>query len=72
MPALFKAIILQYFTVLHDKLRSFNRVFSHEVTAAILVSQNSETSATLVSQTNPLGAKLFSYAIVLFCSNKFA
>ena len=31
------------------------RVFSHDVTAAILVSQDNETAAMLVSQTNPLG-----------------
>ena len=30
------------------------RVFSHEVMAAILVSQNNETAAMLVSQTNPV------------------
>ena len=49
-----------------------NRVFSHDVTAAILVSQNNETAAMLVSQTNPLGVVLFSYANAFFCSNKFA
>ena len=45
-------------------------VFSHDVTAAILVSQNNETAAMLVSQTNPLGVVLFSYANDFFCSNK--
>ena len=30
-------------------------VFSHDVTAAILVSQNNETVAIWVSQTNPVG-----------------
>ena len=50
----------------------WNRVFSHDDTAAILVSQNNETAAVLVSQTNPVGVKLFSYAKALFCSNKFA
>ena len=49
-----------------------NRVFSHDVTAAILVSQNNETAAMLVSQTNPLGVELFSYANAFFCFNKFA
>ena len=39
----------------------FYRVFSHDVTAAILV-----------SQTNPLRAELFSYANAFFCSKKFA
>ena len=48
------------------------RVFSHDVTAAILVSQNGETAAMLVSQTNPLGVELFSYANAFFCSSKFA
>jgi len=49
-----------------------NRVFSHDVTAAILVSQNNDTAVMLVSQTNPLGVQLFSYANAFFCSNKFA
>ena len=48
------------------------RVFSHDVTAAILVSQNNETAAMLVSQTSPLGVELFSHANAFFCSNKFA
>ena len=51
---------------------SCNRVFSHDVTAAILVSQNNETAAMLVSQTSPLGVELFSYANAFFCPNKFA
>ena len=48
------------------------RVFSHDITAAILVSQNNEMAAVLVSQTSPVGDKLFSYANTFFCSNKFA
>ena len=48
------------------------RVFSHDVTAAILVSQNNEMAAMLVSQTNPVGVELLSYANAFFCSNKFA
>ena len=48
------------------------RVFSYDVTAAILVSQNNETAAMLVSQTNPLGVELFSYANAFLCSKKFA
>ena len=52
--------------------RNTYRVFSHDVTAAILVSQNNETAAMLVSQTNPLGVELFSYANAFFCSSKFA
>ena len=45
---------------------------SHDVTAAILVSQNNETEAMLVSQTSPVGVELLSYANAFFCSNKFA
>ena len=45
-----------------------NRVFSHDVTAAILVFQNNETAAMLVSQTSPVGVELFSYANAFFCS----
>lgn len=37
------------------------RVFSHEVTADILASQNNEKAATVVSQTNLVGVELFSY-----------
>ena len=48
-----------------------NRVFSHDVTAAILVSQNNETAVMLVFQTSPVGVELFSYANAFFCSNKF-
>ena len=47
-------------------------MFSHDVMAAIFVSQNNETAAMLVSQTNPLGVGLFSYANAFFCPNKFA
>jgi len=48
------------------------RVFSHNVTAAKLVSKNNETVAILVSQTNPVGVERFSYENASFCSNKFA
>ena len=51
---------------------AFNRVFSHDVTAAILVSQTNKTAAMLVSQTSPLGVELFSYANAFVCYNKFA
>ena len=50
----------------------YYRVFSHDVTAAILVSQNNDTAAMLVSLTSPVGVELFSYANAFFCSNKFA
>ena len=53
-------------------LKASYRVFSYDVTAAILVSQNSEMAALLVSQINPVGVELFSYANAFFCSNKFA
>ena len=43
------------------------RVFSHEVTAAILASQNNEMVAILVSQTNPIGLKLYSYLKISYC-----
>ena len=49
-----------------------NRLFSHDATAAILVSQNNETAAMLESQTSPVGVELFSYAKTFFCCNKFA
>ena len=42
-----------------------NRVFSHDVTAAILVSQNNETAAMLVSQTSPVTVELFSYVNII-------
>ena len=48
------------------------RVFSHDVTAAILVSQNNEMAAMLVSQTSPVGVELLSYVNASFCSKKFA
>ena len=41
------------------------RVFSRDVTVAILVSQNNETAAMLESQTNHMGVELFSCAIKL-------
>ena len=46
-------------------------VFSHDVMAAIFVSQNNETAAMLVFQTRPVGVELFSYVNAFFCSNKF-
>ena len=48
---------------------SVDRVFSHDVTAAILVSQENEMAAMWVSQTNPVGGELFSYSNALFRSN---
>ena len=34
-------------------------MFSHDVMAAIFVSQNNETAATFVSQTSPVGVEFF-------------
>ena len=50
----------------------YYRVFSHDVTATILVSRNNETAAMLVSQTNSVGVDFVSYANAFFCSNNFA
>ena len=36
-------------------------MFSHDVMAAIFVSQNNEAAAVFVSQTSPVGVELFSY-----------
>ena len=46
-----------------------DRVFSYDVRAAILVSQDDEMAAMLVSKTRPVRVELFSYANALFCSN---
>ena len=42
------------------------RVFSHDVTEAILVSQNNETAAMFVSQTSPLGVEPFLMQMLSF------
>ena len=44
-----------------------NRVFSRDVTAAILVSLNKETAAMLMSPTNPPRIERYSYANEFFC-----
>ena len=44
------------------------KVFSHDVTAAVLGHQNKEMAAMLVSQTKPLGIELYFYANVSFVS----
>ena len=54
------------------KSRLIECVFSHDVMAAIFVSQNNKTAAMFVSQTSPVGVELFSYINAFFCSNKFA
>ena len=48
----------------------FYRVFSQDVTAAMLVSQNKEIAAMLVSQTKLLGTELYFYANTFFCFSK--
>ena len=48
----------------------YNRAFSHDVTAAILVFQNNEMAAMLVYSENPLGVELFSHVNAFFFSNK--
>ena len=39
---------------IRNEIASIYRVFSHDVTTAILVSLNNETAAMLVSQMNPV------------------
>ena len=68
MPVTF--VTHKHFAVLSAVL--LRKVFSHDVTATMLVSQNNETAAMLASQTNPVGVELFSYANAFFCFNKFA
>ena len=46
------------------------RAFSHDITVAILVSQNNETVAMLLFQINPVGVEIFSYANPFLCSNE--
>ena len=54
----------------HKTNRSENGVFSHDVTATMLVSQNKEMAAMLVSQTKPLGIDHYFYANTFFCFSK--
>ena len=49
---------------------SVYRVFSHDVTAAMLVSKNKEMAAMLVSQTEPLEIELYFYVNTFFCVSK--
>ena len=70
--AKYQFVSLGFLVSLSSAFTMSYRVFSLDVTAAMLVSQNNETAAMLVSQTNPVGVELFSYANAFFCSNKFA
>ena len=47
------------------RLHKSYRVFSHDVTAAILVSQNNKTATMLVSQTSPVGVEFFSFLVII-------
>ena len=59
-------ILVQGFCPLEIKITQFPsngsllKAFLHDVTSAMLVSQNNETAAMVVSQTSLLGVKLFS------------
>ena len=64
--------ILCNFTIRPAFLIRPPRVYSYDVTAAILLSKNNETAAMLASQTSPLGVVLFSYANAFFYFNKCA
>ena len=65
--------LLQSNSAFSSNIPDNNRVFSHDVTAAILVFQNNKTVDMMVLfQTNPVGVDLFSYVNTFFCVNKFA
>ena len=70
IPSMVSCTFVLYCTVLCCAV--LYRSFSHDVTAAILVYQNSETAAMLVYQENPVGIKNFSYVKTFFCCKKFA
>ena len=78
-----RSVIVSVSTIQTTEIYQSYCVFSHDVmaaifvsqnneTAAIFVSQNNETAATFVSQTSPVGVELFPYVNAFFCSNKFA
>ena len=50
----------------NENFLSVNRVFSRDVTAAMLMSLNKGTVAMLVSQTNPPGIELYYHGNVFF------
>ena len=53
--------------LISNAIFSANRVFSRDVTAAMLVSLNKGKAAMLVSPINPPGIEFYSYANVSFC-----
>ena len=63
--------VLVAVTVIFAYAPYYYGMFLHDVTAAILVSQNNKTAAMLVSQTSPVRVEHFSYANAFFCSNIF-
>ena len=60
-------ILCRFYAVLVYRYRAF----SHDVTAAILVFQNSSTAAMLVFQVSPLGVEPFSNVNAVFCFHIF-
>ena len=78
LDSIFNYIYFLFFLLLYARLNitrksaGSKRVFSHDVTAVILVYQNNETMAILVFPTNRTGVKLSSYVNAVFCSNNFA
>ena len=60
---------VQFTTIPYEPNTAY-RVFSHDITAPMLVSQNKEMAAMLVSQTKPLGIELYFYAKTFFCFSK--
>ena len=53
-------------------IQRVDRTFSHDVKAAILMFQNSETAAMLGLQTNPVRVELFRYVNGFFYFDKSA
>ena len=53
-----------------NKNKTLNRVFSYDVTAAVLVFQNKETAAMLLYQAIPPGIKPCFYSKFVFCFSK--
>ena len=50
-----------------DLCHSYNKAFSRDVTAAMLVCLNKEMKAVMMYQTNPPGIELYFYANTFFC-----
>ena len=65
LTLLYTPRVVTYRRVKKKKILNY-RGFSHDVTAAILVSQINEMVVMLVPQTNPVGVELFSNANTFF------